>query len=376
MEEAARIAKPSLPQASKRPRSSRKLPGVLLVGNFLSAHGGSRGVCEDLAGHLRTAGWRITTASAKELKLLRLPDMLATAIRTRRDYSVAQVDVFSGPAFVWAEAVARTLHLLKKPFILTLHGGNLPTFAERWPRRIQCLLSSAAIVTAPSGYLEHEMRRFCPTIRIVPNPINIEACLFRERTKPSPSLVWLRSFHHIYNPVMAIKTLALLRQTVPRAILNMIGPDKHDGSFQRTQTETHALGLQNAVRFPGQIPKSDVPAALGQSDIFLNTTNFDNTPVSVIEAMACGLCVVSTNPGGVPYLIDHAKDGLLVNCDDAPAMTDAILQLLNNPGLAGACSRNARKKVEGWSWSAILPVWEELLCSIQKPALSRQPVPA
>ncbi|HWQ93518.1 MAG TPA: glycosyltransferase family 4 protein [Clostridia bacterium] len=349
---------------------------ALILGNFLSAQGGSRGVCEDLADHLRLRGWHITTASHRKPKLLRLLDMLSTAVHCRHRYAVAQVDVFSGSAFFWAEAAVSTLRRLRKPIILTLHGGNLPRFGARWPKRVHHLLSSANLVTAPSSYLEHEMHRFCPAIQIVPNPVNVDACQFRERTQPAPNLVWLRAFHEIYNPLMAIKALALLRQSLPKARLVMIGPDKGDGSFQRTQAEVKSLGLQDAVEFKGQIPKSAVPAALNQADIFLNTTNFDNTPVSVVEAMACGLCVVSTNPGGMPFLVNHGVDGLLVNCGDADAMAKAILQILNQPGLARACSLHARKKVEGWSWPAMLPVWDDLLCSVQNQAPLPQPAAA
>ena len=116
---------------------------VLIIGNFLSASGGSRGVCEDLAERLAANGWHVLTASRRRPKLLRLADMLLTASRHRHEYAVAQIDVFSGPAFCWAEAVAWTLRRLDKPYVLTLHGGNLPEFAARWPGRVRLLLASA-----------------------------------------------------------------------------------------------------------------------------------------------------------------------------------------------------------------------------------------
>ncbi len=66
------------------------------------------------------------------------------------------------------------------------------------------------------------------------------------------------------------------------------------------------------VDFWASVEKSEVPAWLAKGDIFLNTTNVDNTPVSVIEAQAAGLCVVSTNVGGIPFLLENGKDALLV----------------------------------------------------------------
>ena len=79
-----------------------------------------------------------------------LPDMLATVWTRRCDYDIAQIDVYSGAAFFWAEAVAFALRRLGKPYVLTLHGGALPDFAREWPRRTRRLLESAAAVTAPA----------------------------------------------------------------------------------------------------------------------------------------------------------------------------------------------------------------------------------
>jgi glycosyltransferase involved in cell wall biosynthesis len=297
--------------------------------------------------------------------------MLMTAIRRRHDYVVAQVDVYSGPAFLWAEAVCYTLKLLRKRYVLTLHGGNLPEFAARWPSRVRQLLISAKAVTAPSGYLKDRLDPYRGgDIRVLPNPIDIEAYPFRERGPAHPNLIWLRAFNDIYNPRLAIKVLDALSTRYPKARLTMIGPDKGDGSFQQTKAEAARAGLTDKISFAGQVSKKDVPQTLASADIFLNTTNIDNTPVSVIEAMACGLCVVSTRVGGTPFLISHEQDGLLVRCGDPRAMASAVRRFVEDPAFARTCSQNARRKVENWSWTNILAEWERLLCQV---AATEQP---
>ena len=95
--------------------------------------------------------------------------------------------------------------------------------------------------------------------------------------------------------------------------------------------------------------------------VFINTTNFDNTPVSVIEAMALGIPVVSTNVGGLPFLIDNGTDGLLVQPRDANAMVEAIIKLKNDTDLMTELVNNARYKVEDFAWNAVKPRWEALL---------------
>ena len=112
----------------------------------------------------------ILITSRKRSRLLRLLDMIKTAWCRRHDYTIAQVDVFSGYSFLWAEAVCQIFSWLGKPYILTLHGGNLPMFAKKWPGRVRRLLCSAAVVTTPSGYLLHNMTRYRSDLRLLPNP--------------------------------------------------------------------------------------------------------------------------------------------------------------------------------------------------------------
>ncbi|MGD0351662.1 MAG: glycosyltransferase [Verrucomicrobiota bacterium] len=96
----------------------------------------------------------------------------------------------------------------------------------------------------------------------------------------------------------------------------------------------------------------------------MNKTNFDNTPVSVIKAMACGLCVVSTDVGGMPFLWESEREGLLVRRDHPEAMAAAISRLLRETGLARQLSRQARFKATQFDWSVVLPLWERLLSDV------------
>lgn len=337
---------------------------ILFVGNFLSQSYGSPSPSVDLARRLRALGWTIFLTSDKPNKVHRLFDMISTAVRRRRQYSLAHVDVFSGPAFMWADAVGRILKTLKKPFVLTLKGGDLPGFGQRWPGRVKRLLNSAAVVTTPSHYLLYNMSCYSKNVQLIPNSLDSQKYPYKVRSSLQPRLIWLRAFHEIYNPSLAPLVLSRLIQDFPDISLKMIGPDKGDGSLNRTQNKVKELGLNGRVIFSGMVPKKDVPLWLNKGDIFLNTTNVDNTPVSVIEAMACGLCVVSTNVGGIPYLLEHGRDALLVPPEDPEAMARAVRRILTEPGLSAHLSRNARKKVEGFDWSITLPQWEALLTRV------------
>lgn len=336
-------------------------PRLLIVGAFPGSAPLERYIGGALAERLRGSDWQVRVVSRQNRRIARLADMLQVVFRQRAHYDLALVEVYSGPAFLWAELVCFALRCLRKPYVLALHGGDLPAFSQRHPSRVRSLLRSATAVTCPSAYLSEGVKSCWNAIQLLPNPIDLSLYRFTERQALRPALVWLRAFHEIYNPCLAPRVVASLVKTFPGIHLEMLGPDKGDGSLQRAQKLALELGVADRIRFLGPVSKKDVPAILNRADIFLNTTNFDNTPVSVIEAMACGLCVVSTDAGGMPYLVENGNEGLLVPRNDPAAMADAIEHLLKKPGLAPQLSRHARLKVEQFDWSVILPLWQQLL---------------
>jgi glycosyltransferase involved in cell wall biosynthesis len=339
--------------------------GVLLVGNFLStSRPGSYSVCELLAQRLESNDWPVTTVSHKSGRLSRLLDMLTTVWRCRREYSAAQVDVYSGPSFVWAECVCGILAQLRKPFILTLHGGNLPAFGRRWPVRVRRLLRSAAFVTTPSRYVLDGLRPYRDDLVLLPNAIDLEAYAFRLRSKPEPSLVWLRALHQIYNPEMAVRVIAELFREFPAIRLSIFGPDKGDGTARQLTAAVRTLGVERRVSLVGPVRKDQVSAALNSGDVFLNTTNYESFGVAVMEAAACGLCIVSTDAGELPSLWSEGEEALLVHRNDSKAMASAVRNILRNSEVGERLSRNARAKAAQYDWSVILPRWEQLLIDV------------
>lgn len=337
---------------------------ILFIGNHLSQSAKNTGVGEELAIRLNQNSYHTILVSRKVNKLARFFDMLSTILRKRRFYDIAEVDVFSGPAFLWSFMSAGLLKVLGKPLILTLHGGNLPNYAARNLWRTKKLLNWADVVVAPSSYLKTRMAPFRADIHIIPNGLDLNHYSFQLRKNPQPKLIWLRAFHQIYNPSLAPKVLALLTDQNVNSQLVMVGPDKGDGSLQEMLYTAQDLGVANLIEVIRGVSKNQVPAVLARGDIFLNTTNFDNTPVSVIEAMSSGCCIVTTNVGGIPILLEDGVDALLVPPNDPDAMAAAVRRILSEPGLAEKLSANARKNAEQFDWSNILPKWEELLKSL------------
>lgn len=337
---------------------------LLFVGNFLPVPRYNKNVWHFLAEKLAETGWSVVTTSDKEQKLTRLLDMLHTIWKKRRAYQVAHIDVFSGKAFIYTILSAFLLKRLRKTTVLTLHGGGLPEFAAKYPGFCRKVLTSADRVVTPSAYLQKAFSDIRADIILIPNPINLQESIYRERTSVVPSLIWVRAFHAVYNPSMAVRVLYLLSADYPHITLSMLGPDKGDGSLAAALQLAETLGVRPKLQIVGHVTHEKVPRWLDQADFFINTSNYDTAPRSLLESMANGLCVISTNVGGIPLMAAEGSEALLVNPDDAQAMAAAIAKVLRDPVLANSLSRNARQRAEQSDWSAILPKWDALFSSL------------
>ena len=162
---------------------------------------------------------------------------------------------------------------------------------------------------------------------------------------------------------MAIDAFTIIVHQFPQAQLTMVGPDL-DGSMESCKKLATEQGVENKIRFTGKLTKEEWIKLAQDCDIFINTSNFDNQPVSIIEAMALGLLVVSTNVGGVPYLVEHEKTGLLVEKENAAAMSEAMLKLINEDRLVAHLSGNGRKLSEHFDWNNLKHKWAELFNTI------------
>jgi glycosyltransferase involved in cell wall biosynthesis len=342
---------------------------VLIVADFSASKQGNASVAEQLATKLRGSGDHVVTTSDKTNRALRVGDMVASAVRHRHAVDVAIIDVYSGAAFRWAEWTTSIVRSAGTPVIHVLRGGNLPKFAAANPDRVRRLFALSNAVVALSGFLYEEMAPYGPVAEVIPNPLEVGAYPFRRRSTAAPELVWLRSFNSIYNPTLGPRVLAQVASVYPAtapasARLTMIGSDQGDGTLQATEAVATELGVREQLVLKGRVPKSEVPHHLANGDIFINTTDVDNVPITVLEAMACGLCVVSTDVGGLPYLLADGVDALLVPRDDPKAMADAVLRIVEEPGLADRLSTNGRAKAESFDWSRVLPRWRSLIASV------------
>lgn len=337
---------------------------ICFVGNMLGRNVGYVTTQGQIVADLLSAeGVQVTCVSSKINRAARLAEIVATLVKDHRKFDAVVLEVYSGLGFIIADIAGRLCNKFKLPLIMFLHGGHLPEFIEKYPRQTKRALDRADFLIAPSEFLAQKIGVHGFKIAVVPNVIDLEFYPFRERSRIQPRLVWMRSFHSIYNPEMALKVLAELRESVPEATLTMAGVDK--GLEKKIKDSARELNLSEAVSFPGFLDAEAKRREFAAADIYLNTNRIDNMPVSVVEACAFGLPVVATEVGGIPFLLTDRENGLLVPDGDVSAMTRAVKELLADPELTRTISQNAGKLAERSAWSRVRNDWENLLAEIQ-----------
>lgn len=332
---------------------------LLYIGNKLSQHGFNKTTVETLGPLLSQEGYEVIGASSKRNFILRCFDMLATIFKNRKKTDFILIDTYSTKAFWFAVFCSQLARILRIPYIPILHGGNLPKRLKSHQFVCQMVFANAYKNVAPSLYLKTEFEESgYQNVIHIPNAIELDYYSFKERTSFSPKILWVRAFDEIYNPKMAIAVLKCVQKTYAAATLTMVGPDK-DGSLAITKEYAEAENVK--VNFTGKLEKEAWWELASEQDIFINTTHFDNTPVSLLEAMALGLPIVSTNVGGIPYLVTDNKTALLVADNDVSAMSAAIIKICKEEAIGIKLVTNAEQLLNDYSWNSVKKQWQNLL---------------
>ncbi|MEC3907359.1 glycosyltransferase family 4 protein [Tamlana sp. 2201CG12-4] len=335
------------------------MKNLLYIGNQLLTKNKTVTTIDTLSRALQIEGYKVITASNKRNMGLRLLDMLYQVIKFRKQVDYVLIDTYSTFNFYYAYLVSQLCRILKLKYIPILHGGDLPNRLKESPKLSKAIFKKAYINVAPSLYTKSNFENLgYHNIICIPNTIDLENYNFEERAIGSIRLLWVRSFSKIYNPLLAVKILKRLRALNFNASLCMIGPD-NDGSLKETMVLANELGVE--IEFTGGLTKKEWHKKARAFNIFINTTNVDNMPVTVIEAMALGLPVISTNVGGMPFLIENNKNGILVKPNSVKAFVEAIKKIIDSPDVSNTMVKEARKDVEQFDWKIVKSKWIKLL---------------
>ncbi len=332
---------------------------ILYIGNKLSDPKANPTSHKALVKGLTSEGFHIISASSLKNKYLRLADMIFAFFKNFRNFEIVLIDVYSTHNFWYAIIIARLCRFFRKKYIPILHGGDLKKRFENSTYATKKLLKNSYHIVSPSLYYKNEVLGLgYQRVDHIPNPIFVNNYSFKQRRLLEPKLLWVRAFSEIYNPLMAIKAFELIIKKYSSAQLCMVGPDK-DSSL--AQCKQYALEKDLPVLFTGKLKKREWTKLAADFDIFINTSNIDNSPLSVIEAMAMGLPIITTNVGGMPFLIDDKKDGILIQKNAPQELSDSVTWMIEHTTETLEMTLRAREKVLSFDWNQIKQDWKSLL---------------
>ena len=265
-------------------------------------------------------------------------------------FSAAQSSFLVATLPAWC--VAR---LLGKRTLIHYHSGRAHQHLRRSALARHVLRRSDAVVV-PSRYLAEIFAAHAVPAEVVANAIDVAELRYRDRRVIHPRLVCTRNFQSIYAVDLVVRAFAEIKKDMPSARLLLAGRGPKEATIRALVRELD-LG---EVEFCGAVPRDRIGEVLDRADVFVNASRIDNMPVSILEAFAAGIPVVSAASGGIPYLVEHERTGLLSEVGDVLALARNVRRVIANPALAHRLARNAHETVSRYEWPAIRAQWLRL----------------
>jgi glycosyltransferase involved in cell wall biosynthesis len=351
---------------------------VLLVAPSLDMLGGQSRQCARLRGHLENEPTLDVAFQAvnprlpgpfRQLQRIKYVRTILTTllywvqlvVRAAR-YDVLHVFSASYYSYMLSAMPAILIgKLYGKKVILNYRSGEAEDHLQNWRTAIPTI-RMADVVVVPSGYLVDVFARFDLKAQAISNIVELDRFQFRDRRPLRPVFLTSRLLEPLYNVGCVLRAFALIQKEVPEASLTVAGE-----GWMRSELEQLARDLElRNIEFIGGVPFKDMPAMYDSADVYLTATDLDNMPSSIVECLAAGLPVVTTDAGGIPYIVTHEETCLMVARNDHEAMAAAALRFLRDEELASRIAHNAREHCRNFSWPVVQKEWLKLYHQIAR----------
>lgn len=267
--------------------------------------------------------------------------------------------LFAAPA-IWLG------HWRGKAVVVNYRGGEAESFFQSQFRWVKPSLARASLVVVPSGFLREVFARRAVATVIVPNIIDLSRFSPAADRQRGCHMIVTRNLEDIYDIPTALQAFAVIRRGCPEATLTVAGSGPRRAELEALCAR---LGIADAVRFTGRLDNEHIAELYRSADLLLNPSLADNMPISLLEAMASGVPIVSTDVGGIPYLVETEKEALLVPPRQPEAMAKAALRILDDAGVAGRLRAAGLEVVRRYAWVEV----REQLFEMYSKALTIRP---
>jgi glycosyltransferase involved in cell wall biosynthesis len=282
-------------------------------------------------------------------------------LREVRKFDVIHIFSASYLSFLIAPAPAILISkFYGKKILLNYHSGEAEDHLRRWSRTTMPILGLVDKVVVPSDYLVRVFAKFGIEASAIFNIIELERFEFRQRTPLRPVFLSNRNLEAHYGVDCVLRAFAYIQREIPDAVLTVVGDGSQRNALQNLATELH---LQR-TNFTGRVEHDAIYRQYSASYIFLNASKIDNQPLSILEAFACGLPVVTTDAGGIPDIVTDGVTGFVVPVGDYESLAARALQLLADESIATSMTERARAECARYTCAVVCPKWVHLYHSM------------
>ncbi len=282
--------------------------------------------------------------------LLRIPVFLFRLLRALPSLSTVHALACSGLYFfIFILPAALLAPLFGCRFVLHYHSGNAASFFRKCRWVVRFVARRAEAVVVPSIYLRRVFADLGIPAVVVPNVCNAARFRPRESAPVLPRFIVARHLEPVYNVGCIIRAFRLVLDAWPNAQLQILGGGSEEVALKQLASE---LDLEDTVEFLGYVDNDALPELYQWTSIFVNASLSDNQPVSILEAFAAGLPVITSPAGGIPCLVEDGETGLFFDPRDPGELAQKMIRLIAQPDLARTLARNGLEKIGEFSWPA------------------------
>ena len=289
--------------------------------------------------------------------VFRLIAYVLTLYREIKQVDVVHIMANSGWSFyLFAMPAIYIASFLNKPSIINYRGGKARQFFQQSWKRIKPAMNKVSQVTVPSKFLAEVFAEYNVDAKVVPNIIDLSLFEYKppQETLDAIHIIVTRNLEEIYDNETALRAFAIVQQQFPLARLTIAGSGPLKEQLIAVAKE---LNIADSVRFPGRLDRQAMAQLYQSADIMLNASTIDNMPNSILEAQASGVLVVSSNVGGIPYMVSDGRNALLVEPRQPNKMAEAVIEVLEDSALRDSLSRCGRDNVTLFSPEEVIPQW-------------------
>jgi glycosyltransferase involved in cell wall biosynthesis len=281
--------------------------------------------------------------------------LVPAMVRVARGCDVVHVFAAAYWSFLLSAGLGAVAGVLaRRPVIVNYHSGEADDHLARWRRSIRWVLRRAACVIVPSDFLAEVFGAHGYDVQVIPNGISLDRFKWRARSAPYRRILSTRSFERHYNVQTALRAFARILAVHPDARLSLVGGGSEEAELRQLAGD---LRVADAVTFVGRVTHAKIHEWYESHDLYLNSSQVDNQPLSILEAMAAGMVVITTAAGGIPNLVKDRLSGRLVAPGSAEALARAALDVMDDEVSFSAMARAAAEAAARHDPQRVATAW-------------------